>query len=283
MMQKAAISTGKIVLYFLLMGLLVVGMMEAGWPMLKAQLGMTSAGPPILVLGVANFLAMSLPAMLLMGIFDRKSPMAMGLAPQNSIADLLSGGLVGGFIFLTAVAAAFLGGWAQFNPDFAEFSMSAMMIGAVGMTLAAAGEEVMMRGYVLQELMSKFSTSASVVVSSLMFTALHGQALVGSDMAAVGALNIFLASVLMSLAYLVTRTLWLPIGIHAGWNVMQGPVLGINVSGNDFSSGWQPVTLSGPEVMTGGSFGLEASVLGLIGPTLGIAMMWLFSRRRAGA
>jgi membrane protease YdiL (CAAX protease family) len=279
-MRKAAVSTGKIVLYFLLMGLLVVGMMEAGWPMLKAQLGMTSAAPPIVVLGVVNFVAMSVPAMLLMAIFDRKSPMAMGLAPQGSIADLLSGGLVGGFIFLTAVAAAFFGGWAQFNPDFSKFSMSAMMVGAFGMTLAAAGEEVMMRGYVLQELMSKFSTPASVVVASLMFTALHGQALIGSNMAVVGALNIFLASVLLSLAYLATRTLWLPIGIHAGWNIMQGPVLGINVSGNDFGSGWQPVALSGPEMMTGGSFGFEGSLMGLIGPTLGILMMLLFRRRK---
>jgi membrane protease YdiL (CAAX protease family) len=149
-----------------------------------------------------------------------------------------------------------------------------------GMTLAAAGEEVMMRGYVLQELMSKFSTGASVVVSSLLFTALHGAALVKSDMALVGALNIFLASVLMSLAYLATRTLWLPIGIHAGWNIMQGPMLGINVSGNDFESAWKPVTMSGPEIMTGGAFGLEASVLGLIGPTLGILMM-LAMRKRA--
>jgi membrane protease YdiL (CAAX protease family) len=279
-MHKAAVSTGKIGLYFLLMGLMAVGLMEAGWPMLKAQLGMTSAVPQIVVLGVVNLLAMSVPAMLLMGVFDRKSPMAMGLKPQGAIADLLSGGIVGGFIFSTAIAAAFFGGWAQFNPDFSKLSMNAMMAGAVGMTLAAAGEEVMMRGYILQELMSKFSTPASVVVSSLMFTALHGGALVGSDMAVVGALNIFLASVLMSLAYLTTRTLWLPIGIHAGWNVMQGPVLGINVSGNDFGSGWQPVTLSGPEMMTGGSFGLEGSLLGLLGPTLGIVMM-LATRKRA--
>ena len=280
MMQKAAISTGKIVLYFIVMGLTVAGLMEFVLPAVKAQTSMFATAPQMLTLGVVNFLAMSLPAMALMAVFDGKSPMAMGLAPKGGLGDFLTGGIVGGFIFLSAVAAAFFGGWASFNPDVTKFSMTAMMASTLGMTLAAAGEEVMMRGYVLQELMSKFSTASSVIVSSLMFTALHGGQLAQSDMAAVGALNIFLASVLLSLAYLVTRTLWLPIGIHAGWNVMQGPVLGINVSGTDMATTWQPVTLSGPEMMTGGSFGLEASVLGLIGPTLGILMM-LAMRRRA--
>ncbi len=278
MMQKAAISAGKIVLYFISVGLIVAGLMEFVFPALKAETGMLAALPQMVILGVVNFIAMSLPAMVLMAVFDRKSPMAMGLAPKGGLGDFLTGSVVGGFVFLSAVAAAFFGGWASFNPDFAKFSMTAMMASTLGMTLAAAGEEIMMRGYVLQELMSKFSTATSVIMSSLMFTALHGGQLAQSDMAAVGALNIFLASVLLSLAYLVTRTLWLPIGIHAGWNVMQGPVLGINVSGTDMATTWQPVTLSGPDMMTGGAFGLEASVLGLIGPTLGILMMLAMRR-----
>jgi len=280
MMMNAAISTGKIALYLVLMGLVVAGLMEFVVPAVSAQLAGVSTAPRIVTLGAVNFIAMALPAMVLMMIFDGKTPVAMGLGRKSALADFLMGGVVGGFIFLCAVAAAVFGGWATFDPDFATFSMSALAWSMAGMTLAAAGEEVMMRGYVLQELMSKFSTGASVVVSSLLFTALHGAALVKSDMALVGALNIFLASVLMSLAYLATRTLWLPIGIHAGWNIMQGPMLGINVSGNDFESAWKPVTMSGPEIMTGGAFGLEASVLGLIGPTLGILMM-LAMRKRA--
>jgi uncharacterized protein len=279
MMKNAAISTGKIVLYFVLMGLSVAGMMAVVLPAAKAMLAMTANLPAIVILGVVNFVGMAVPAILLMAVFDGKSPIAMGLAPKSALADFLTGGVVGGFIFAAAVAAAFFGGWATFNPDAAAFSAGAMALGMFGMTLAAAGEEVMMRGYVLQELMSKFSTTASVLVSSLLFTALHGAALVKSDMAAVGALNIFLASVMLSLAYLATRTLWLPIGVHAGWNIMQGPMLGINVSGNDFNAGWQPVTMSGPEIVTGGAFGFEGSVLGLIGPTLGILMM-LAARKR---
>ncbi len=279
MMQKAAISTGKIILYFLLMGLVVVGLIEVVLPA-TAEVAMVPSWPRIVTLGIVNFIAMSLPAMVLMAVFDGKSPMAMGLAPQSSVADFLTGSLAGGFIFLCALGAAIFGGFAAFDPDFAKVSMGAMALSMIGMTLAAAGEEVMMRGYILQELMGKFSTPAAVVVSSLIFTALHGGALVQSNMAAIGALNIFLASVTLSFAYLATRTLWLPIGLHAGWNIMQGPLLGLNVSGNDFNAGWQPVTLSGSEMMTGGAFGFEGSVFGLIGPAIGILIM-LAARKRA--
>jgi hypothetical protein len=131
--------------------------------------------------------------------------------------------------------------------------------------------------------MGKFSTTASVIVSSLIFMILHAGALINSNMAVIGALNIFAASILLSLAYLATRSLWLPIGIHAGWNFAQGPLLGINVSGNDFAAGWHPVVLSGPELMTGGKFGFEASALGLAGPLLGIVMMVVFGRLRGAA
>jgi hypothetical protein len=281
MMQNAAVATGKIFLYFVLMALSVAGLMAFVMPAAESALGMSKALPQMVALGIVNFVAMSVPAMLLMGLIDGKSPMAMGLHPRRSIGDFLTGGAVGAGIFAAALAAAVFGGWAEVDPDLSKASMTAMAVSAFGMTLAAAGEEVMMRGYILQELMSKFSTPVAVVVSSVLFAGLHGAQMAGSPMMPVAALNIFLASVMLSLAYLATRTLWLPIGLHAGWNVMQGPVLGINVSGTDIAAtGWQPVTFTGPEMMTGGAFGFEASVLGLIGPTMGILMM-LAMRRKA--
>ncbi|MBP6013985.1 MAG: CPBP family intramembrane metalloprotease [Alphaproteobacteria bacterium] len=279
MMRKATISAAKILLYLVLVGVTVAGMVEFVLP----QMGYPSGSKlPFIVLGAVNFVAMFVPAVLLTLIMDRKSPMAMGLQGRGSVADFLTGGVVGGFIFLCALTAAVFGGWASIDMSFAGFSMMAMALGAIGTTLAAAGEEVMLRGYVLQELMGKFSTAASVIASSLFFTALHANALIGNEMAAIGALNIFLASILLSLAYLATRTLWLPIGIHAGWNFVQGPLLGINVSGNDLGTGWDPVTLSGPPMMTGGTFGFEGSLLGIIGPATGIAMVVLMRRRQSG-
>ncbi|MEQ1755756.1 MAG: CPBP family intramembrane glutamic endopeptidase [Micropepsaceae bacterium] len=275
--RKVAISTGKILLYFVMLGMTVAGAVELALPALGLHIDRQASQSGVLLLSAINLLAMAVPAFLMAYLFDCKTPVAMGLTLRNAVPDFLAGGTVGVFIFVVGLAGAFLGGWAQYDPDFSKVSMPAMAIGALSMTLGAAGEEIMLRGYVLQELMSKFSMFTSVLVSSVIFAGLHLSALLHSPMALIGALNIFAASVLLSLAYLATRSLWLPIGIHMGWNFAQGPLLGINVSGNDFASGWHPVTLSGPEMMTGGSFGFEASLLGLAGPLLGMIMMMLFA------
>ena len=160
----------------------------------------------------------------------------------------------------------------------ASFSLGTFAVSAGVMLIAAATEEVMMRGYVLQELMSKFSAATAVIASSLLFVVLHANALIKDEIGIVGAANIFLASVLMSVAYLQTRALWLPIGVHAGWNTTQGPLLGINVSGTDFGQGWHTVAFEGSKWLTGGQFGFEASLFGLIGPLVGIALLLVFLR-----
>jgi hypothetical protein len=74
--------------------------------------------------------------------------------------------------------------------------------------------------------------------------------------------NIALAAILLGFCYLRTRSLALPIGVHLGWNWAQGSLLGFGVSGTtDIKGAWTPVFHGKPEWLTGGAFGLEASVL----------------------
>ena len=70
------------------------------------------------------------------------------------------------------------------------------------------------------------------------------------------------AGILLALIYLVTRSLWVCIGLHAAWNFMQGTVYGIPVSGTR-ADGWLVSTRSGPDWLSGGVFGAEASVVAL--------------------
>ncbi len=73
-------------------------------------------------------------------------------------------------------------------------------------------------------------------------------------------LNIGLAAIMLGLAYLKTRSLALPIGLHLGWNWAQGTLLGFGVSGNAEVGFLRPVFHGQPEWLTGGAFGLEASL-----------------------
>ena len=88
------------------------------------------------------------------------------------------------------------------------------------------------------------------------------------------------AGVLLGGAYMLTRSLWAPIGIHAAWNFTQGEVYDVPVSGID-GTGLVEAQLSGPELLSGGAFGLEASVIALMIATA--AGLWLVVRAvRAG-
>jgi membrane protease YdiL (CAAX protease family) len=85
--------------------------------------------------------------------------------------------------------------------------------------------------------------------------------------------------ILLGGAYLMTRRLWLPMGIHAGWNVTQGEVFDVSVSGRH-SHGLVDATLQGPVLLTGGNFGLEASVICIsIGTAAGLALVFLAMKR----
>jgi hypothetical protein len=82
------------------------------------------------------------------------------------------------------------------------------------------------------------------------------------------------AGVFLSAAYMLTRRLWLPIGIHAGWNFAQGGIFGVSVSGTG-ATGILQSTLTGPVWLSGGEFGAEASVVAIaICGTLGIALFF---------
>ena len=80
------------------------------------------------------------------------------------------------------------------------------------------------------------------------------------------------AGVLLGGAYMLTRSLWMPIGIHAAWNYTQGFIFDVPVSGGD-QNGLVVAQLSGPEILSGGAFGLEASIIAMVIATA--AGMWL--------
>ena len=84
---------------------------------------------------------------------------------------------------------------------------------------------------------------------------------------------------MLGAAYMLTRRLWLPMGIHAAWNFTQGEIFDVPVSGTD-SHGLVDAKLQGPALLTGGGFGLEASLISIIiGTAAGLAILWLAVRR----
>jgi membrane protease YdiL (CAAX protease family) len=126
-------------------------------------------------------------------------------------------------------------------------------------------EELTFRGYIFQRAMRGIGRTYALLLFALVFVAAHwGNPGMEGTTKLMGSLNIGLASLLLGLAWIKTKSLALPFGIHLGWNWVQGPLLGFGVSGHQLQSYWEPTFNDMPQWFTGGSFGLEASLPGAI-------------------
>ena len=135
--------------------------------------------------------------------------------------------------------------------------------------VVSLNEEIAIRGYILQNLSSSFNKYIALVLSSLVFMIMH----IGNpNMSAIPLFNLFLAGLLLGVYCIHKNNLWFPIGAHITWNYFQGPVLGFEVSGNDVDSIFIQ-SLNGSELITGGEFGFEGSIILTVLMIIGIVYL----------
>lgn len=134
-------------------------------------------------------------------------------------------------------------------------------------------EETLFRGIMLRHFEKLIGTWWALVATSVMFGGLH---MVNPDATWTGAISIMVeAGILLGGAYLLTRRLWLAAGMHAAWNFTQAWVFSVPVSGTGQSIGILVTRRTGPEWLTGGDFGLEASMAAVVVATLaGLFLLW---------
>jgi uncharacterized protein len=123
--------------------------------------------------------------------------------------------------------------------------------------LAALNEELIFRGFPLQLLIDGMGEWPAILAMSTLFGAVH---LSNPNASILGTLNTILAGILLSLAYVRTRSLWMPYAIHVGWNLGLGFVFGFPLSGVDIASLWTTGT-AGSETILGGDYGPEGGLL----------------------
>ena len=143
--------------------------------------------------------------------------------------------------------------------------------------LAGLGEELLFRGILFRWIEEFAGSWAALVVTSALFGLVHIE---NPNATWFSSFAIAMeAGLLLGGAYMLTRSLWAPIGLHAAWNFTQGYIFDIPVSGVP-ENGLTQAKLSGPALLSGGQFGLEASVLGLVVATAaGLCLVVLAVRR----
>ena len=145
--------------------------------------------------------------------------------------------------------------------------------------LGASYEEVLFRGYAFQRIIEGTNGTVAIAVSSLVFGALH---ISNPHATRLSTLNTVLAGVLLGLAYVRTRALWLPIGFHFGWNWMLA-VLGHPVSGLEVAElPWRVAPAAERVWLHGGSYGPEGGIVATGALVLGSIYLGAFYRLREG-
>jgi membrane protease YdiL (CAAX protease family) len=203
---------------------------------------------------------------------------ALGWATHRGwLRDFAFGSLIGALSVALAVGCGLIGRGFHFetNPaaTFAGIGET-LLVSAVIFIVAAAGEEVLFRGYPLQTFTRARLAWLGILLTSVPFAAVHlknPHVVRGVTFA-----NTALAGVWLAAAYLRTRNLWFPLGIHWAWNWAMGSVFGLPVSGISELSKSPLLRLqdTGPQWLTGGAYGPEGGAICTIALLISIAFVW---------
>ena len=194
---------------------------------------------------------------------DRKPLMSIGLSVKDKANEMVIGlgfalAFIGGlFLVLWLIGAINITGYVGFKPG--VFIVSVMLF------MAAFDEELIFRGYILNNMMDSTSNRwIALAGSSLLFALLHsGNTNVWSTW--VPMTELFAAGFILGISYTFTKNLWFPTFFHFGWNFFQG-LFGFEISGFNVDS-WKIIshenTGNVPDIVSGGAFGIEGSVITL--------------------
>lgn len=279
--QELRLRAGwRLAIQTLLMLVLLVGLSIPVTLVTMTLLPDTGAALYTLLNMLAELIAFSLSIFLARRFLDRRSFASLGLKLDRRVFPDLLTGIAITFIMMGLIyLVMFLLGWIHFTGFAWQFDPLPVVLGQLLLYLlifiiVGWSEELLSRGYHLQTLSSGINLFWGVLVSSVIFGALH----LGNPNASwVSAVGILFAGLFLALGYLRTGRLWLSIGLHIGWNFFEGIVFGFPVSG----LATYPLLLikvSGPLLWTGGAFGPEAGLIVVPAILIGALLIILYTR-----
>lgn len=227
-------------------------------------------GTPLRMLGVSNDLAGRIVTLVAVVVasylitrFVNKKPFAsIGLSLHPNTFREFGAGCLLGFLMISGIfVVELMAGyihvvWRGYSVlECAKVLAGSLMVFAV----AAFLEEMLFRGYAFQTLIQWVTFLPAVVAFSLLFAYAH---YFNPNVTLLSLVNVGLAGIWLSIAYMKTRSLWLPFGLHVSWNFAQTSLYSFPTSGGSFEGQTlSDLIQTGPEWVTGGTFGPEGGML----------------------
>jgi len=204
---------------------------------------------------------------------DKGSFASLGL-DHFRLTDVIWGLLMGAVIMASGYFVLIATGQIRYLNS--TFVPEEMLINVFFLILVAFSEELLMRGYILKNLMGSMNRYGALAVSSCLFSMMH---IANADYTWFAAVELFFAGILLGLSYLYTHNLWFPIALHFSWNFFQGAIFGFNVSGRHIHSVINHMRIK-DNIWNGGAFGFEGSLLSLFFQLACIVIIYFLFRKR---
>lgn len=242
--------------------LMAVGSVLFGLPLDELNLFIGAPSMIVTVIGASIFMAK----------ISKISYQDLGINTQF-LSKQITFGALAGFLSLALVALLIvLSGAAQLNFVLRPDAIMGLCAGLVFFIFQGTWEELMYRAYLMPHFAKKMGLVGSIILSSVIFTAGHA---LNPGMQALPVLNLFIAAVVFALLYYYTGSLVIVGMAHGLWNFAQGCIFGAEVSGNHLAyTIFKAENIPGMELISGGSFGFEGSILTSI---LGLIFIVLFN------
>lgn len=273
----------------------IIGMTQYDQPggVDPSQIEATLTASPffLLLTGLGGLIAITISVVLAARFLDRRPLRDFGFHFDAAWWRDLGFGLgLGAVLMLGVFLVEWAAGWITITDTF--FVASRFEISFVGSVLIYVGaylgvgiyEEIFSRGYQLlnisEGLQSLLTSRGAIIAAWVLTSAIFGLAHAGNPNATwISTFNIMLAGLFLGLGYILTGELAIPIGLHITWNFFQGVVFGFPVSGNAPGTTFIAIEQGGPAVWTGGAFGPEAGLIGIVTMLVGSAATWLWIRQ----
>ncbi len=216
-------------------------------------------------------------------LFQKKTLPELGFT--RSIGTYFVGALIGAFLIVASVTPVMLAGAITCNGVFEniDYGLICLMFG--GFIFQGAFEEVLCRGVVLQLLNDKAPIAVTLGVNTVLFVIPHLSGMKGIDLsiAVVAVACLILISLVLSVLTLRLKSIYAACGLHTVWNFILYNIMGLNLSGNDINtSAIFDMRTVGNNILNGGDYGIEASVITAVVLTAALVLMAVTKQKKGG-
>ncbi len=210
---------------------------------------------------------------LFMKYVDKEKFIKLGFATKSRFKEFNYGIAIGALIMISGYL--FLLFIDEINFKEIVFNPKEIILSILVYSIVAIAEEAIFRGYILRNFMISFNKYIALIISSLLFSLVHG---FNPNIDLFSFFNLILAGILLGISYIYTKNLWFPIALHLSWNLFQ-TLLGFNVSGRDYYS-LVEFKIIEKNILNGGDFGFESSILSIIFQIIIIVMIWFYYKQK---